>query len=62
MEQAKALAEQVTTGVRQSFANSITRIYFYALWLVAAAFALVAFALPELPLRKSNRTEAPAFE
>lgn len=62
--QAQALATQVTAALRLSFANSITSIYFYALWLVLAAFLLIVFGLPELPLRRSNRSEtvAPVFE
>lgn len=62
--QAGTMAPQVTAALRLSFANSITRIYFYALWLVVAAFLLIVIWLPELPLRRSNRTEstAPIFE
>lgn len=56
------IAAEVTAALRQAFANSITRIYFYALWLVAAAFLLIVFWLPELPLRKSNRIEVPVME
>jgi len=63
-QQAQAIGDDVTTALKLSFANSITKIYFYALWLVAAALLLVALALPELPLRKTNRPEAavPVFE
>ncbi len=61
-EQAQGMAAQVTAALRLSFANSITRIYFYALWLVAAAFLLIVLWLPELPLRKTNRMETPVFE
>lgn len=62
--QAQALAAQVTSALKLSFANSITSIYFYALWLVLAAFLLIVFWLPELPLRRSNRSETvtPVFE
>jgi EmrB/QacA subfamily drug resistance transporter len=61
---AQTVGGQVTAALRQSFATSITQIYFYALWLVAIALVLIAFCLPELPLRKTNRAEAqaPAFE
>lgn len=59
-QQAQAVAAQVTAALKLSFANSITRIYFYALWLVVAAFLLIVFGLPELPLRRSNRIETPA--
>ena len=63
-QQAQAIGDDVTAALKLSFANSITKIYFYALWLVAAALLLVALALPELPLRKTNRPEAavPVFE
>jgi len=63
-QQAQATGDDVTAALKLSFANSITKIYFYALWLVAAALLLVALALPELPLRKTNRPEAavPVFE
>ncbi len=60
--QAHVLGEQVTTAVWSAFAVSITKIYFYSLWLVAAALLLVAIWLPELPLRKSNQPETPFFE
>ncbi len=60
--QAESIADEVTAALRLSFANSITRIYFYALWLVGAAFLLCLFWLPELPLRKSNRMETPVME
>ena len=60
--QAQTVATQVTAALKLSFANSITRIYFYALWLVGAAFLLIVFWLPELPLRKTNRMETPVFE
>lgn len=62
--QAQAVADQVTGALRLSFANSITSSYFYALWPVLAAFLLIVFWLPELPLRRSNRTETvtPMFE
>jgi len=62
VNEAGTIAAEVTTALRQAFANSITRIYFYALWLVAAAFLLIVFWLPELPLRKSNRIEMPVME
>jgi EmrB/QacA subfamily drug resistance transporter len=63
-QQAQTVGEQIVAGVRLSFANSITKIYFYALWLVAVAFVLIILWLPEIPLRKTNRSEAPvpAFE
>jgi EmrB/QacA subfamily drug resistance transporter len=59
-QEAQTLAGQVTSAVRLSFANSITQIYFYAFWLVTVALFIIAVWLPELPLRKTNRSEAPA--
>ncbi len=53
-----AAGKQVQDAVRISFANSITSIYFYAMFLAVAAF-LLALILPELPLRKSNQEEPP---
>ena len=59
----QSIAGEITAALRLSFANSITRIYFYGLWLVLAAFLLCLFWLPELPLRKSNRSvEMPIME
>ncbi|MBX3010786.1 MAG: MFS transporter [Caldilineaceae bacterium] len=58
--QAQTLATEVTAALRLSFANSITRIYFYATGLVVIAFLLIIFWLPELPLRRSNRMESAA--
>lgn len=58
------LAAQITAALKRSFTTSITNIYLYAIWLVGAAFLLIIFGLPELPLRKTNRPEAamPVFE
>lgn len=53
-----AAGKQVQDAVRVSFANSITSIYFYAIFLAVAAF-LLGLILPELPLRKSNQEEPP---
>ncbi len=58
---AQTLAGKITRALKLSFTNSITRIYSYAIWLVLGAFLLVAFLLPEKPLRTTNRTEAPAI-
>lgn len=62
--EAAVVAAEVTAALKLSFANSITRIYFYATWLVVVAFLLIVFWLPELPLRRSNRIETatPIFE
>ena len=59
LEQGNTLGTQITAALRQSFATSVTRIYLYAIGLAAAAFLLVAFGLPELALRTTNRGEAP---
>ncbi|HET6780623.1 MAG TPA: MDR family MFS transporter [bacterium] len=44
-------------ATREAFAKSVTRVYRYAVFLAAAAL-LVTLALPELPLRTSNRPGA----
>jgi EmrB/QacA subfamily drug resistance transporter len=58
LEQGQSIGAQITEALRQSFATSITQIYFYALFPVIIAF-LLTFAVPEIPLRKTNRAEAP---
>ncbi len=50
--------KQVQDAVRLSFANSITNIYFYLIFLAVVAF-LLGLIMPELPLRKSNQDEIP---
>jgi EmrB/QacA subfamily drug resistance transporter len=57
--EATSIGARIMQAVKLSFTNSITRIYSYAIWLVLAALLLVAFLLPEKPLRKTNRTEMP---
>jgi len=42
--------------VRQAFAVSVTQIYTYATFVLAAAL-IVIVALPELPLRRSNQPD-----
>ncbi|HEX6292041.1 MAG TPA: MDR family MFS transporter [Herpetosiphonaceae bacterium] len=63
LRQGQSIGAQISEALRQSFATSITQIYFYALFPVIAAF-LLTFAIPEIPLRKTNRADAPmpAFE
>jgi EmrB/QacA subfamily drug resistance transporter len=63
LQEGQSIGSQMTAALRQSFATSITQIYFYALFPVIAAF-LLTFAIPEIPLRKTNRAEAqtPVFE
>jgi len=58
-QEAQTAGQLVSNAVRQSYATSITRIYFYAIWLTGAALLAIALWLPEIPLRKSNRMEAP---
>jgi EmrB/QacA subfamily drug resistance transporter len=58
-QQGRDLGQRVNAAVKLSFATSITSIYFYAIWLAIAALILIVLGLPEIPLRKSNRSEAP---
>jgi MFS family permease len=51
------LSPALREAVRQAFAVSVTQIYTYAAFVLAAAL-LVIFALPEIPLRRSNRPDA----
>ena len=46
------LATMLTTNLEQNFAAAITRIYFYTVFLVGAAW-LTTFFIPELPLKTS---------
>ena len=64
LDQGQSLAGQVGQVLRQAFAASITRIYFYAIFPIGVAFLLLAVGLPEIPLRTTNRDEpsAPAFD
>jgi hypothetical protein len=59
LKQGQSIGAQMIQALKQSFATSITRIYLYAIWLVAAAGMLIALALPEIPLRKSNTATEP---
>ncbi|HEY0736754.1 MAG TPA: DHA2 family efflux MFS transporter permease subunit [Herpetosiphonaceae bacterium] len=62
LAQGESLGAQISSALKQSFATSITQIYFYALFPVIAAF-LLTLAVPEIPLRTSNRSETvPVFE
>lgn len=62
--QGQTIAAEITAALKQSFATSITSIYLYAIWLIVAALLLIIGWLPEVPLRKTNRSEMPmpAFE
>ena len=57
-EQAVKLAEEIVLAVKSAFAEAVTRIYFYLIFIVAAAVA-ITFFIPELPLRRSNTTTGP---
>jgi EmrB/QacA subfamily drug resistance transporter len=61
-EEGRQAGRRVEGAVKQSLAASITSIYFYAIWLAIGALALIVLWLPEIPLRKSNRIEAPVVE
>src|SRR5262249_31573904 len=61
-QEARELGQRLNGAVKQSFATSITSIYFYAIWLAIAALILIVLWLPEIPLRRSNRTEMPVVE
>jgi len=51
--QQKELTKQAETGIKKSFAQAITRIYFYVIF-IAVAGLLAIFFIPELPLRKED--------
>jgi len=53
-----ATPRQIALAVRGAFAAAITRIYWGATFIALACALIVAFGLPELPLRTSNRPEA----
>jgi EmrB/QacA subfamily drug resistance transporter len=49
------LAAEIDLGLKRAFTLSITQIYLYALPLVVVAL-IMGLLLPEIPLRKTNRT------
>jgi hypothetical protein len=51
--QREEITQQVETGIKKSFAQAITRIYFYVVF-IAVAGLLVIFFIPELPLRRED--------
>lgn len=61
-QEGTAFGTELTQALKTSFANSVSRIYFYAIFLAVAALILIAFGLPELPLRKTNRPEPAHME
>ncbi len=50
--QAKSIGAEVTRAIKLSFAEAISRIYFWVIFIAAAGF-LVTLFIPELPLRRS---------
>ena len=56
-EQAQAAGTRVTAAVKLSFTESITSIYFYAMFLAIAALLVVTIWLPEIPLSKGRKFE-----
>jgi EmrB/QacA subfamily drug resistance transporter len=61
-QEAQRVGQRVNDAVKLSLATSITRIYIYAIGLSIAALIVIGLWLPEIPLRKARRPEAPAFE
>lgn len=61
LARARPFAVQLQRAIRRAFAVSVTRIYRYALVLMAVALA-VLLALPEIPLRRTNRPESGIME
>ena len=57
---AQHIGQQVNIAVKLSFTNSITRIYVYSFALSIVALVVIALWLPEIPLSKGKRAEAPA--
>ncbi len=57
-KQADTTVAQVTQQVREAFTDAVTRIYFYAMFIVVAGVLATMF-IPELELRKTN-APAPA--
>ena len=56
-QQADQVAETVLGLVKGAFADAVTRIYFYSIFVLAIGF-IIALFVPELPLRKTNRDES----
>ncbi len=54
----RQLESEVDTAIKNAFALSVPRIYSYAAVLPFVAL-LLAFAIPELPLRQSNQDPVP---
>ena len=56
MDQAAALGTRLETGMRESFAASITYLVWLGFWIIAASLVL-AFFIPALPLRVTSPAE-----
>lgn len=61
LEQGRAIGHEVSAGIKQAFATSVTQIYWYTVPLVLLAFLITLF-VPELPLRRSNHSTPVAIE
>jgi EmrB/QacA subfamily drug resistance transporter len=61
-QEAQLAGQRLNDAVKLSLATSITRIYVYAIGLSMAALIAIALWLPEIPLRKGSRAEAPVVE
>jgi MFS family permease len=61
-QEAQRAGQRLSDAVKLSLATSITRIYMYAIGLSVAALIAIALWLPEIPLRKGSRAEAPVLE
>jgi len=57
-QQADEVAGTVTGMVKASFAEAITRIYFFTIFILVAGF-IIALFVPELPLRKTHSDPVP---
>jgi MFS family permease len=56
LAQGNELADTIDTAVKTAFTSSITNIYTYALPMVLLGL-LLAFFIPEIPLRKTNSSQ-----
>jgi hypothetical protein len=64
-KQATQVATQVSNGIKTSFADAITKIYFYLIFIAIVGLIISAF-VPQIPLRKTlehaSETPTPAVE
>jgi EmrB/QacA subfamily drug resistance transporter len=59
-EQARSVGGEISAAVKRAFTESVTQIYRYAIGIAVLAFVLAWF-IPEIPLRKTNRPAAPVM-